>query len=472
MVKLEITLQMRQKAIDYKKSVASKYMLVEGDKIKSRVVGENFAVTRKIDGHMQCLFFENGNVAMLNATGREVAEELKCLTMFAGFMGKAGLKSAVLAAELYLPREEGRPRCGDVASALASAEGRDKLALAVYDIVELDGEPFSASHYKEIHKRLDELLSVKVKSDKGLVVTKKSSICAPVEMRTAASLDEVKAIYDKWVVGEGAEGLVVHSESHIVCKVKPRHSIDAVVIGYTTGDRGVRDMMFAVRHESGEYQMFALGSNGLSDEDRASFAERLAQNHVESQYILSDSRGIAYQMVVPEIVFELSVIELVARGNDDKIKMNPMLVYDEAKGWLLERVTPGVSAFGMALLRERTDKSNTPTDVRLSQLTDLCPFEEQEGSAASLDKSTLIARRVFKKVAKEKVMLHKFLVWKTNKEASGNYPAYVFYHTDYSSTRKELIKRDMAFSSSEEQIMAILEAEIADNVKKGWEEIV
>ena len=45
------------------------------------------------------------------------------------------------------------------------------------------------------------------------------------------------------------------------------------------------------------------------------------------------------------------------------------------------------------------------------------------------------------------------------------------YHTDYSSSRKEMIKRDMAFSSSEEQIREILAAEIADNIKKGWEEI-
>jgi len=34
-----------------------------------------------------------------------------------------------------------------------------------------------------------------------------------------------------------------------------------------------------------------------------------------------------------------------------------------------------------------------------------------------------------------------------------------------------MIKRDMAFSSSEEQIREILAAEIADNIKKGWEEI-
>lgn len=74
--------------------------------------------------------------------------------------------------------------------------------------------------------------------------------------------------------------------------------------------------------------------------------------------------------------------------------------------------------------------------------------------------------------AAPEVMLHKFLIWKTNKEATGRYPAYIFYHTDYSSARKELIKRDMAFSSDEQQIRDILAAEIADNIKKGWEEVL
>lgn len=56
--------------------------------------------------------------------------------------------------------------------------------------------------------------------------------------------------------------------------------------------------------------------------------------------------------------------------------------------------------------------------------------------------------------------------------ATGRYPAYIFYHTDYSSARKELIKRDMAFSSDEQQIRDILVAEISDNIKKGWEEVL
>ena len=465
MATMEITQEMRQKAIDYKANIAGKFMLVEGAKMKSRISGEDFCVTRKIDGHLQCVFYSNGAAVMLNSRGKERAGDLKCLDVFADLMTKAGIKSAVIAAELYLPREGARPRCGDVQTALADSARRDMLALAPFDVIELDGQPFVTAHYKEVYAKLKELFAMTMNDGDN-------SLCRPVEMRTATSIDELQEIYQEWVEDEGAEGLVVHNETNIVSKVKPRHSIDAVIVGYSTTERGIRDVLMAVRHEDGAYQMFAHGSNGMSDEQRADLAERLSVKHVESQYILSDSRGIAYQMVVPEVVYEISVLELVARGNDDKVKTNPLLVYDQEKGCLMQGITSGVSAMGITFDRERTDKLPTPTGVRLSQLTDICPFEEQEGKSNNLQPSSLLDRRVFRKVSGSKVMLHKFLIWKTNKEASGRYPAYIFYHTDYSSGRKEIIKRDMAFSSDEEQIREILATEIADNIKKGWEEVL
>ena len=445
-----------QTAIDYKKNVAGKFVLVEGAKLKQRIDGQRFAVTRKIDGHMQVVFYVDNQVFMLNASGKQKAEQLKCLDAFADAVKAAGLKQAIIAAELYLPRDGGRPRCGDVQAALADKRGQ--LALAPFDIIELDGEAWKAAHYADTHNKLCTIFQ--------------NEQVKPVQMRNASSNDEVQQIYEEWVEGEGAEGLVVHSEAPIVWKVKTRHTIDAAVIGYTTADRGIRDLMFAVRRPDGLFQMFALGSTGMTDDDRADIAKRLSEKHVESQYVLSDSRGIAYQMVKPGLVFEISVLELVARGNDDKIKMNPLLKFDEQQGWLMESTTPGVSVLGITLERERTDKQPNETDVRISQLTDICPFEEPEGGKAELAKSELLERHVYKKVSGEKVMLHKFLLWKTNKEQSGRYPAYIIYHTDFSSSRKELIKRDMLYSNDEQQIRDLLAAEIADNIKKGWEEVV
>lgn len=90
-------------------------------------------------------------------------------------------------------------------------------------------------------------------------------------------------------------------------------------------------------------------------------------------------------------------------------------------------------------------------------------------SIKSIDEQTLLLRVEAKRT---EALYYALRIWKTNKEATGRYPAYIFYHTDYSSARKELIKRDMAFSSDEQQIRDILVAEIADNIKKDWEEVL
>ena len=458
MEKNYIPAECRQTAIDYKKNIAGKFMLVEGAKIKSRVEGTDFCVTRKIDGHLQCLFYQDGTAFMLNSGGNQLAEQLRCIDAFAEAMQQAGVSSAIVAAELFMPKEGGRPRCADVKRALADPALRDELRLAPFDILEVNGEPWKADHYKHTHAQLCQWFH--------------DDYVIPVDMMKAESLEEVQTIYDEWVECQGAEGLVIHSDSHIICKVKPRHTIDAVIVGYTTGDRGVRDLMMAARREDGLFQVFAVGSGGLSDEARLSLLERLSLQHVESQYILSDSRGIAYQMIKPEIVFELSVIELVAKGNDDKVRTNALLTFDEEKGWLMNGMTPGVSAFGLVFEREREDKSPTPSDIRISQLTDLCPFEEQQAAMGKLEKSELLERRVFRKISGDKIMLHKFLIWKTNKERTGRYPAYIFYHTDYSSGRKDILKRDMSYSSDEQQIRSILASEMESNIKKGWEEVI
>ncbi len=144
----------KQTAIDYKKNVAGKFMLVEGAKLRQRVEGERLCVTRKIDGHMQCVCYDNGEVVMLNSHGRQVAEHLKCLDAFVEAVRTAGISQLVVAAELYQPaRDGGRPRCGDVQRALADDEMKNQLCLAPFDIVELNGESWN-EHYAETHKKL------------------------------------------------------------------------------------------------------------------------------------------------------------------------------------------------------------------------------------------------------------------------------------------------------------------------------
>ena len=150
---MEITKTLSQTAIDYKKNIANKFMLVEGAKMRSRIVGSEFFVTRKIDGHLQILFYKDGDVLLLNSRGIDKAGHLSCMDAAASCLKAAGIKEAIVAAELFMPSEGGRPRCADVPSALADPAKRDQLSLAPFDIVSLDGQSFAGSPYGETYTR-------------------------------------------------------------------------------------------------------------------------------------------------------------------------------------------------------------------------------------------------------------------------------------------------------------------------------
>ena len=330
------------------------------------------------------------------------------------------------------------------------------LADAPFDLLELNGESFQTVPFKKKYATLKSLFN--------------SDFVRPVEMRPAKSAAEVETIFNEWVTEGGAEGIVVHSELPFIWKVKPRHTLDAALIGFTTGDQGVRDLMFAVRREDGMFQPFGVASNGLSDDDRRTLLPELKKSAVDSTYIQTDSRGIAYQMVKPERVCELSVSELVSENSRGKIKWNPLLALKE-DGWLCEGQTPGVYALGMTIVGRRDDKTPEPSAIRVSQLSDICPFGEAKAVGKGRP-SELLLRRVCKKVSGAKTMVQKFVIWKTNKEETGIYPAYVFHYTDYSASRKEALKRDLRVSSSEEQIRRIMDDFIGENIKKGWEEVL
>ena len=68
-------------------------------------------------------------------------------------------------------------------------------ALRPFDLLEINGDEISGS-YTEKHRQLMELFSG----------TEKLS---PVELRMTYSKDEVMGIFDEWVTGENAEGLVI-----------------------------------------------------------------------------------------------------------------------------------------------------------------------------------------------------------------------------------------------------------------------
>jgi hypothetical protein len=128
------------------------------------------------------------------------------------------------------------------------------------------------------------------------------------------------------------------------------------------------------------------------------------------------------------------------------------------------------SVHNAVVVRLRNDKACTFEDIGWNQITRLIPIAEVSDQI-KLGTSEVIRRQVWSKEGSGKVDVRKLLIWKTNKESAG-YPAYVVHWTDYSSTRKSPLDREVRLAPNEKEAVKIAEAMIVENIKKGWSEVV
>jgi hypothetical protein len=132
---------------------------------------------------------------------------------------------------------------------------------------------------------------------------------------------------------------------------------------------------------------------------------------------------------------------------------------------------PMASVISPVFIKMRTDKNPDMEDAGLSQITKIISLDKDAAKKLDLKKSEILLREVYVKKSRGMKMVRKFMVWKTNKEATGEYPAYIYHYTDFSAGRSEMLKKEIKVSDSKKQIEEIFAAEILENVKKGWEKV-
>ncbi|MDR3295055.1 MAG: hypothetical protein LBT26_04375 [Clostridiales Family XIII bacterium] len=442
----------------YKKDVCKGYRSLTLEQIDTQLGGTQFHVTRKYDGELAVIFWNGTDLFSLNSGGR-VRMGLPCMEEAARCLQAAGISEAVLPAELHLDESAGRTRVFEVLAALADPKQHGQIRLAFFDVISLDGVTGQTS-YAEIHRKLEELFA-------GALT------CGPVRHVLTDSRANVRELFAAWVEEEGGEGLVVRSELPFIHKIKPRYSIDAVVVGFSEGvaeRKGqVRSLLLAMMPEDGVYQIVGHAGGGFSEEQRNAFFTRLLPMKIDSAYIETDSNHVAFHMVRPEIVVEVKLSDVLYESTVGPI-VNPLLQIENG-AYVRVGATPGISIVFPAFERLREDKGPNQTDVRLSQLDEFAykPAEEKQ-AAADVKASALLRRTVYKKDSGSKLMVQKFLVWKTNKSEHG-YPEYVMAYTNFSSERKDPLSNDVRVSGDEEQILQIYDDFIEKNVKKGWVEV-
>ena len=455
------------KVQEYRRLASSRMIPLETDEILKRIPKADYFVSRKVDGEFTVLIFRDGQCITCNPGGT-VRKGLPWQDEAAKALSKAGIKSALIAGELYVEVEGRRPRVHDVTTVARQPQGAadlKRLRFAVFDILAIDDVQIQRP-YAETWNQIEKIFG------KGTTVH-------PVETKQAADAGEIRKLYADWVEGSGDEGIVVRSETAGLFKIKPRHNLDAVVVGFTESvdDRKgmLHDLLLAVKRHDDTLQILTRVGGGFSEDVRREMLSDLKDMVCHSDYAEVNSDHVAYQMVKPEWVAEISCLDLISEttrgGPVNRMVLNFTGVNGHSKYEPVRRL-PLAAVISPQFIRLREDKSNQRQDVRVEQVSQRVEVTllERDARQMTLPKSQLLRRDVYKKVAKGETMIRKFVTWKTNKEAdSEEYSAFVLHFTDFSPNRKDPLEREVRVSSSLEQINTLFAEMVAENIKKGWD---
>lgn len=454
------------KVQEYRRLASARMQPLDRPGIREKIPNAEYHVSRKMDGEFTVLIFRDGQAFSMNPGGT-VRVGLPWMEEAAKLLSKAGVKEAMLAGELYVDRTDRRPRVHDVSTVARQPQSAAELAtlrFAVFDVISLDGtavnQPY-ANTFKTIKKWFGEGQKVR-----------------PVETKTLKESKEIDQLFEDWVEKQNAEGLVVRSDIAGMFKVKPRHTLDVAVIGFTESiaerQGMMHDLLLAVMRPDGTLQLLGRVGGGFDEDQRRDFLSDLKDMVVESEYAEVNSDHVAYQMVQPQWVIEISCLDLISQTTRGA-PVNRMVLDYQANGNSEYKVVtklPLATIISPQFIRRREDKQVRPQDVRIAQVTDIVevPLADRDARQMTLPKSELLQREVYTKDLKGQTMVRKFAMWKTNKESGGDeFPAYVVHFTDFSPNRKDALAREVRVSSSPDQIQQLYVALKDENIKAGWE---
>jgi hypothetical protein len=442
--------------VAYRKVVATNYVLTNPSEIE-RKLGIPLMVSTKLDGELWFLLHDT-EWKLVSPTGRVISGDIEILAEATA----AKLdKESIFAGELHILGES-RTRIADVTSALAGGEKTktDLLAFKVFDVVTSPEVSAIGTAYTTRYEAISKLPSGKNFGFIPSTPTKASS--------------EVAEMFEKEVQAKGLEGLVARAEDGRSYKIKPTKELDAAILGFTErrdadGALMIRSLLFGVMQEDGSWiPLTTTGNVGENDFRRELLGLLKPLVRPSSYRRTSQSSGVMYQLVEPSLIVELKCMDLQLEDFQGRAIKHPKLSFG-SEGWKVAGWTNSASVHNSIVVRVRNDKACTYEDIGWNQLTRILPIDTSSNEVA-VGKSELIQRRVWTKEGSGKVDVRKLVMWKTNKEAVG-YPSFVIHWTDYSSTRKSPLDREVRLAPSEKEAVKIAEGMIAENIKKGWNEV-
>jgi hypothetical protein len=456
-------------AEQYETEVSNRFIGIKPEDLTSRYGPESRVFeTTKYDGEGVFVYFEAGKeieIFAFNAPSGRVRIGLPCLKGLGENLKSRGTKKALIRAELYLrDTVEGR-RCNsaDVARSSYSADEAEagRLRLALLDVVMHDGRDMRVhqTDFATIWKLLGEIGG-----------TNPEILFHRAEGGEVSGSDLPRLFAER--TSGGLEGMVIRRLDRAeVCKLKPRITIDAAVVGFVEGDfegnHGMMSLLTALAYPPGEsglqLQSIARVGSGFNDQDRVDWLGRLSSLRVDAPLAMSDSDGRPVRFVKPGFVVELEAEDVLPA--DEDASGQQVFGWNNTR-WSFDGLANCPRVLFPIFGRLRADKEFAPQAVRLAQLTrrDIAAPELINRTLPALE---VVRREVYVKEIKGALAVRKLVVGRRPASA-GAFPCIVFW-TDFSAGRKTPLEVTTLFAQTEARAEALVKKLIEENVTKGFE---
>jgi hypothetical protein len=452
-------------ATKYEEALSRSFRAISPTEIQTRFGGINrLHWSEKYDGEGSLFFYdEKVDAIAFTAPSGRARIGMKALKEAANALKAKGIKKALFRGEIYLPTQIGKPRqsIAEVTRASFSNEKgeADKLMLALYDILMLDGKDHrdDGEGFDEEWNKLGEIFG----NDQSKHVHRaRGGWCSGDEL--ANTLHEV--------LSGGGEGIVVrYAKGREFAKIKPRLTIDAAIIGYAEGcfqDKiGARNILVALNYplkdDTNTFQTFAR--TGVDDQMAVELLEKLKGLKVDPPLLLNDSDGREVHFVKPEIIVEIEGEDLIHNKTDGRPVRTQAFNWNEAKElWTYAGVGECPRMLFPRFSKLREDKTIKDGGARIAQALDNALPPKKSSDSTDHE---IIERQVYRK---GKDAVRKFILVKRGGEDA---LPFIFCYTDYSAGRKDPLKVTTEYAYSEARARTLFQSCIDENVKKGWEKI-
>ncbi|MEW6158536.1 MAG: hypothetical protein AB1813_13970, partial [Verrucomicrobiota bacterium] len=292
-------------AEQYETEVTNRFVAIKPSDLALRYGPESRVLeTTKYDGEGVFIYFEAGKpveIFAFNAPSGRVRVGLPCLKELLTRLKARGTKKTLLRAELYLRETVDGRRCAsaDVSRASYSNDPADagRFRLALLDVIMLDGRDMRVhqSDFMTIWKLLGEMAG----ANAGDLIHRAEG--------GEVNGGDLMRIFSEKTCG-GLEGLVIRRLDRAeVCKLKPRLTIDAGVVGFVEGEfegnYGMLSLLTALAYPAAggsvHVQSVARVGSGFNDQDRVDWLGRLSALRVDAPLAMSDSDGRPIRFVRP-----------------------------------------------------------------------------------------------------------------------------------------------------------------------------